>query len=71
MSNMKKVFKSRIAKYLNNDCNFFDFVFESATKFGNSGYPSSINLLRPDQHALSDAIQTFERDQYKLIVIYL
>lgn len=63
--------KKAITEYLENECHFRDYKFLSAKQYGKKSVKASINLLNPSESDLEDALNTFVRDGYSTIVIYL
>lgn len=63
--------KHEITQYLENECCFRDYKFHSPYEWGNESIPRSINLFNPDERDLDDALDTFTRDGYSILIIYL
>ena len=51
--------------------NFRDYSFRPETSFRKTNVKASINILNPDDHELQDALDTFCRDAYSNIIVYL
>jgi hypothetical protein len=63
--------RKQIETYLENERYFRDYSFVDAKRWGRVNTARTINLLKPDQRDLDDALDTFVRDGYGTILIYL
>lgn len=63
--------RKAIEHYLENEAAFRDYNFHKASSFGKLSVKASINLLNPDQWELEDTLDTFTKDGYSTIEIYL
>ena len=63
--------KQQIEQYLNTEFAFRDYSFKPESKWGKVGVARSINLLNPGISDLTNAIETFNKDGFETIVIYL
>lgn len=63
--------RKQIENYLENECSFRDYTFKPAKAFGVYNERASINLLNPTRWDLESALETFVRDGFSTIVIYL
>ena len=63
--------KVEITDYFENTCHFRDYSFVSARQWGTLSVRASINLLKPTDAELADALDVFVRDGFSTIIIYL
>lgn len=63
--------KKTISNYLESVLNFRDYRFKDAKYFGKTSIPRSINILNPSRTDLFNSVDTFVKDGYGTIVIYL
>lgn len=63
--------RTQIIDWLENQAHFRDYRFKSARFFGKTSIRSSVNILNPTQSDLEDAVNTFSRDGFSQIIIYL